>query len=36
MPDEEAALVRRVGINVGDVRRREGVDQPLPMPAAVP
>jgi hypothetical protein len=36
MCDEEVAFMRRVGLDVGDVRRRECVDQALAMPAGVP
>lgn len=36
MCDEEPAFMRRVGVDVSDVRRREGVNQPPPVSAAMP
>jgi hypothetical protein len=34
--DEQTAFMRRVGIDVGNVRRSEDVGQPLPMTSPMP
>ncbi len=36
MSNKQTALMRRVGLDVGDMRKFKGVDQSFPMPTAVP